>query len=59
MGITKSLINYLNENNDMLDTDEIAMDMFSHYFDKETGELKGDPSQILLKDVIIIKEIFI
>ena len=63
MGITKSLINYLNENNDMLDTDEIAMDMFSHYFDKETGELKGDPSQDIAKrcnnnqrDIYLVKQ---
>lgn len=63
MGITKSLINYLNENNDMLDTDEIAMDMFSHYFDKETGKLKGDPSQDIAKrcnnnqrDIYLVKQ---
>ena len=63
MGITKSLINYLNENNDMLDTDEIAMDMFSHYFDKETGKLNGDPSQDIAKrcnnnqrDIYLVKQ---
>jgi len=49
MSITKNLLSYLYEQDNMLDTDEIAMDIFSHYFDKEKGDFTRDPSQEIAK----------